>query len=135
MEDFIARFNGVIKDIDCMLGRKKGLIAAPDERIEGAGIFLAKKKDIVDGLDKSKKIDAICLTSIGRGTLFELNKDLRIVDRPIARLNASVTLDKKARSDANCLPDRRKSLFLKPKKRSKGARESRERRYLINHIG
>lgn len=53
---------------------------------------------------------------MGRGTIFGPSKGLRIADGPMARLGTSATSDKKARPDADCLPDGRRTLSPKSEK-------------------
>lgn len=71
-------------------------------------------------MDKGKKSDAVYLADMGRKTRFGLNKILRVIGKPMAGLDASATLDKKANLDANCLLNGKKGLFPKLEKRSRG---------------
>lgn len=58
---------------------------------------------------------------MGKGTIFGLDKRLRVADGPMVGLGASIASDKKARPNTNCLPDRKRGLFFKPKKKSRDA--------------
>ena len=76
----------------------KGLTTVPNKRVEDAGIPWAKKEDVIDGLHESKKIDAICSANVGRGTIFGLDKGLKVAGGPIAKLGAkslTTALDKR----------------------------------------
>lgn len=63
-ENSIAGFNKDIKDINSMVGGKKGLITILDKKIEVISILETKKGNIINRLDKSKKINIIYLISI-----------------------------------------------------------------------
>lgn len=56
-----------------------------------------------------------------RKTIFEPNKGLKFASRPIVRLGTSTISDKKTRLNTNCLPDRKRGLSCKTKKRSRDA--------------
>ena len=120
---------GSIFGLDKSLRVAHGLIAGlgaknstnvPNKRVKDAGIPWAKREDVIDRLNKDKKIDVICSTGIERRIIFRPDKSLRVVGKLMARLGASAALDKKVRLDANYLPDRSRSLFSKTEKGSKG---------------
>ena len=98
----------------------KGLITAPEKRVEGAGSPGAKRGDVINEVNKSKKTDAVCSTGIGGRIIFGPDKGLKVADGPMARLGASAALNKIARPNADCLPDKKRGLSPKPEKWSKG---------------
>ena len=98
----------------------KCLTTIPNKKIEGASIPWAKREDVINRLDKSKRINEVYSAGVKEGTIFESAKSLRVTSKSMAGLGASIALDKKARSDANCLSDKRRDLSLKPEKGSRG---------------
>lgn len=60
------------------------------------------------------------MSGIGEKTIFRPNKGLRLASGLMVRRGTSTLLDKKAKPDADCLPDKRKSPSLKLEEESKG---------------
>lgn len=61
---------------------------------------------------------------MGGRTIFGPNKALRVAGRLMARLGASTILDKRARPNTHCSPDKKRGLSPKLEKRSRGAWET-----------
>ena len=99
----------------------KGLSTAPDKRVKGADIPLAKRRDIINGLDEDKRSDAVCSVGMRGGTIFGSDKGLKVASRLMPRPGASTALDKKARPNADYSPDGRRDPSPKPEKGSRGA--------------
>lgn len=106
--------------MDCVVSRIKGSTTTPNKKIEDASISWAKRKNFIDGLDKGKRTNAVCSASMGERIIFGPDKSLKFADRPMAGLGASTTLDKKAKLNANCLSDKKRSSFFKPEKDFRG---------------
>lgn len=65
---------------------------------------------------------------MGGGIVFGLDKGLKVAGRLIARLGVCATLDKKVRSDADCLSDRMRDSSPKAEKESRGFWKTDNRR-------
>lgn len=89
--------------------------------MKSAGISWVKRRDIIDGLNKGKRIDIVCLASKKGMTIFGSDKALKVSGGLMAGLGVSATSDIIARFNANCSIDRKRGQISKLEKGSKGA--------------
>lgn len=130
--DSTAGSNSGIKDMNCVVDGKEGSTTAPDEKVESAGISWTKRGNVINRLDKGKRIDAVCLAGVGKRTIFGSDKGLRVAGRPIAGLGISGVLDKKVRLNTNCSLGGKRGPSPKLEKGSKGAWQ---KKHLSSRVG
>lgn len=99
--------------MDCITGKIESSITASDKKVEKAGILLAERRNVINGLDEGKRTD---ITGMKGEIIFGLKKSLTVADGLIAELGISIILAKKARPNTNCLPNEKRGLSPKRKK-------------------
>lgn len=82
-------------------------------------------------MDKNKKTNAVFLANIEKEIIFRLNKNLKVVSRPIAELGISIISNKKRKSNINYLSYGKKGLFSKPEKESRDTRGLGSKRSIL----